>query len=62
MCALTIVQASKAAVESFARTWNNEFRVEQGIMINAVNPGPVKCVRPYYVLHLLNKYFPVAQD
>jgi len=34
--------ASKSAIESFARTWNNEFGVRQGITINAVNPGPVQ--------------------
>jgi NAD(P)-dependent dehydrogenase (short-subunit alcohol dehydrogenase family) len=41
---LTIIQATKAAIESFVRTWNNEFGAEQGITVNAVNPGPVKCV------------------
>lgn len=39
-----ITQATKAAIESFVRTWNNEFGAEQGITINAVNPGPVKSV------------------
>jgi 3-oxoacyl-[acyl-carrier protein] reductase len=39
---LTITQATKAAIESFVRTWNNEFGAEQGITVNAVNPGPVK--------------------
>jgi len=38
----TMYTASKAAIESFARTWNNEFGVRQGIAINAVNPGPVQ--------------------
>jgi len=37
-----IYNASKAALESFVRTWNNEFGIVQGITINAVNPGPVK--------------------
>jgi 3-oxoacyl-[acyl-carrier protein] reductase len=45
-----IIQASKAAIESFARTWNNEFGVRQGITINAVNPGPVQCVCPTHIL------------
>jgi NAD(P)-dependent dehydrogenase (short-subunit alcohol dehydrogenase family) len=49
---LTIIQASKAAIESFARTWNNEFGVRQGITINAVNPGPVQCVRPSCILQI----------
>ena len=44
---LTVNQASKAAIESFARTWNNEFGVRQGITIN---PGPVQCVRPPRIL------------
>jgi len=37
-----IYSASKAAVESFVRTWNNEFAAAQGITVNAVNPGPMR--------------------
>jgi NAD(P)-dependent dehydrogenase (short-subunit alcohol dehydrogenase family) len=37
----SIYSATKAAIESFVRTWNNEFGAEQGITVNAVNPGPV---------------------
>jgi len=37
-----IYSATKAAVESFVRTWNNEFGAENGITVNAVNPGPIK--------------------
>jgi len=49
-----ITQATKAAIESFVRTWNNEFGAEQGITINAVNPGPVKSViRNFYRYYLL---------
>ena len=47
---MLIIKASKAAIESFSRTWNNEFGVKQGIMINAVNPGPVQCVCPTRIL------------
>jgi NAD(P)-dependent dehydrogenase (short-subunit alcohol dehydrogenase family) len=43
---MTTVQASKAAVESFVRSWNNEFGAQQGITVNAINPGPVKYVDP----------------
>jgi len=37
-----VYSASKSAVESFVRTWNNEFAAAQGITVNAVNPGPIR--------------------
>lgn len=33
--------ASKAAMESLARTWAVELGQRHGITVNAVNPGPV---------------------
>ena len=47
---LAICQASKSAIESFVRTWNNEFGTEHGITVNAVNPGPVKYVQSFTIL------------
>jgi len=38
----SIYGASKAALESFVRTWSNEFAAAQGITVNAVNPGPMR--------------------
>jgi len=38
----TVYGATKAAVESFVKCWHNEFGLERGITINAVNPGPVE--------------------
>ncbi|KIM90608.1 hypothetical protein PILCRDRAFT_84544 [Piloderma croceum F 1598] len=38
----SIYGASKAALESFVRTWSNEFGVTEGITVNAVNPGPMR--------------------
>lgn len=33
--------ASKACMESFARTWSTELGHEYGVTVNCVNPGPV---------------------
>jgi NAD(P)-dependent dehydrogenase (short-subunit alcohol dehydrogenase family) len=61
----TTIKATKAAAESFVRTWNNEFGAEQGITVNAVNPGPVKYVYPLRFSKrytLLTYPFPATQD
>ena len=33
--------ASKLAIESFVNCWKNEFGIEDGITINALEPGPI---------------------
>jgi NAD(P)-dependent dehydrogenase (short-subunit alcohol dehydrogenase family) len=38
---LSVYNATKAAVRSFARTWANELRV-RNIRVNAVSPGPIQ--------------------
>jgi hypothetical protein len=52
------ISASKSAVESFIRTWNNEFGAVQGITVNAITPGPVKYVTPYMFLYYCMPNYP----
>ncbi|BCS21874.1 SDR family NAD(P)-dependent oxidoreductase [Aspergillus puulaauensis] len=37
----TVYSASKAAIESFTRTWSLELGHEYGVTVNCINPGPV---------------------
>lgn len=37
----TVYSASKAAIESFTRTWALELGHEYGVTVNCINPGPV---------------------
>ena len=49
-----LFSASKAALESFVRSWSNEFAAAQGITVNAVNPGPMRSA--YSNLYISSKY------